>query len=190
MNRILLASGSEKAGEVITNLLKQLNFENILTTNNSQDIYKLVKNYEFSLIIINSPLNDEFGKDLAIFLAENYDCGIVFICKQELFTEMSDILSPHGIGMVLNPLNKIVFEQAVKLSLATYNRLLSLRLENQKLQAKLEEIKIVNRAKFVLMQYLKLTEPQAHRYIEKNAMDRRLSKFQVAENVLKTYEMT
>jgi response regulator NasT len=60
--------------------------------------------------------------------------------------------------------------------------------ENAKLQVKLDEIKMVNRAKCVLMQYLKLTEPQAHRYIEKQAMDTRETKLEVAKSILLRYE--
>ena len=65
---------------------------------------------------------------------------------------------------------------------------MGLRNENFKLQSKIEEIRLVNRAKCVLIQYLKLTEPQAHRYIEKQAMDTRQTKKDVAEKILKTYE--
>ena len=60
--------------------------------------------------------------------------------------------------------------------------------ENNKLQKKIEEIRIVDRAKLVLVQVLSMTEPQAHRYIEKQAMDMRQSRTTVAENILKTYE--
>ena len=50
------------------------------------------------------------------------------------------------------------------------------------------EVRLVARAKCILMQYLNMTEAQAHRYIEKQAMDMRLSRLNVAENILKTYE--
>ena len=49
-------------------------------------------------------------------------------------------------------------------------------------------MKVVARAKCALMQSLKMTEAEAHRYIEKQAMDLRLSKREVAENILKIYE--
>ena len=66
--------------------------------------------------------------------------------------------------------------------------MLGLRDENIQLQQKIEEIRLVDRAKCALIQYLNLTEAQAHRYIEKQAMDLRLSRRQVAEAILKTYE--
>ena len=49
------------------------------------------------------------------------------------------------------------------------------------------EIRLVNRAKWVLINELKMDEPQAHRYIEKQAMDRCVSKKAVAEEIVKTY---
>ncbi|MFA6841361.1 MAG: ANTAR domain-containing protein, partial [Sphaerochaetaceae bacterium] len=67
-------------------------------------------------------------------------------------------------------------------------RLVSLRSENSKLQRKIEEIKLVDRAKWALIQYLHMNEQQAHRYIEKQAMDLRQSRRDVAERIIKTYE--
>ena len=46
----------------------------------------------------------------------------------------------------------------------------------------------MNRAKWSLIECLKMTEEQAHRYIEKQAMDERLSKRAVAEAIIKTYK--
>ena len=47
----------------------------------------------------------------------------------------------------------------------------------------------MDRAKCVLIQYLNMTETQAHRYIEKQAMDLRTTRRQIAEGILKTYEV-
>jgi response regulator NasT len=66
--------------------------------------------------------------------------------------------------------------------------MISLHNENVKLQRKIEEIRLVDRAKCTLIEVLKFSEPQAHRYIEKQAMDLRCTRKQVAENILKTYE--
>ena len=52
----------------------------------------------------------------------------------------------------------------------------------------MDEIRVVNRAKWVLIEYLHMNEAQAHRYIEKQAMDMRLTRREVAESLIKTYE--
>lgn len=51
-----------------------------------------------------------------------------------------------------------------------------------------EEMSLIDRAKLALMLYLNMSEPMAHRYIEKRAMDMRLTKKEIAKNILKTYE--
>ena len=58
----------------------------------------------------------------------------------------------------------------------------------QTLEEKIEEIRLVNRAKWLLIECLGMTEPEAHRYIEKQSMDQRISKREAAEAVIKTYK--
>ena len=55
-------------------------------------------------------------------------------------------------------------------------------------EEKIDEIRLVNRAKWLLIECLGMTEPEAHRYIEKQSMDRRVSKREVAQAVIKTYQ--
>jgi response regulator NasT len=67
--------------------------------------------------------------------------------------------------------------------------MLMLQNQNEKLQKKIEEMRMVDRAKCALIQYLRMTEQQAHRHIEKQAMDTRQTKMQVARDIVNTYEM-
>ena len=55
------------------------------------------------------------------------------------------------------------------------------------IEEKMEEIRIVNKAKWLLISEIKMDEPEAHHYIEKQAMDRCISKRTVAEEIIKTY---
>ena len=65
-----------------------------------------------------------------------------------------------------------------------------LRIFEQKtvsVEEKTEEIRLVNRARWLLINYLKMEEPDAHRYIEKLAMDRCVPKREIAAEIIKTY---
>ena len=55
-------------------------------------------------------------------------------------------------------------------------------------EKKIEEIRLVNRAKWLLIECLGMKESDAHRYIEKQAMDLRISKSEMAENIIRTYK--
>lgn len=62
--------------------------------------------------------------------------------------------------------------------------MLGLQRENVRLNEKLEELRLVSRAKGALMRVLGMTEPQAHHYIEKQAMDLRATRREVARRIL------
>lgn len=85
------------------------------------------------------------------------------------------------------PLSASLFQQSLSLIYATRERVKRVEKENIDLRAKIEEIRIVDRAKCVLIACLKMSEPEAHNYIEKQAMDTRMTKCKVAEKILKTY---
>ena len=57
-------------------------------------------------------------------------------------------------------------------------------MNNMTIEEKMAEIKIVNRAKWVLIDRYGLSEPDAHRYIEKNAMDNGISKRAAADRII------
>lgn len=189
MERVLLISGSSKGLDMLVQLIRSAGNYEISALSAGNEARRIINHKEFELIIINAPLSDEFGHELSIDIAEKTSSGVVLICKAEISEDVSDKVGDYGVFVVSKPLNKTLFFQALKLVSAARSRILGIRNENVKLQSKIEEIRLINRAKCTLMQYLKFTEPQAHRYIEKQAMDLRKTKAEVAQTILKTYEL-
>ena len=71
---------------------------------------------------------------------------------------------------------------------ASNHRLLLLRQENQRLQEKLAQVRLVSRAKCCLIELGHMTEAEAHRCIEKKAMDTRRDRAEVAQEILDSYD--
>lgn len=188
MNKILLVSRKGKSKDMLTQLLEMDASPEIITAFTEEDAISHMEKNEFDLVIINSPLEGKAGIELAMFTAEKYTSGILFAVQNKFADAVAQKLEPYGILVVGKPIVRAFFNQAVKYSEVTRNRVLSLKEENMHLQLKLEEMKIINRAKCVLIQYLSMSEMQAHKYIEKQAMDMRQSKYRVAKQILKAYE--
>ena len=55
-------------------------------------------------------------------------------------------------------------------------------------EKKIEELRIVNRAKWLLIERLHMTEEDAHGYIRRQAMDNRITQREAAEDILRTYQ--
>ncbi len=187
MGRVLLVSGSADGKEILSRLIKDMGYNCVSQTQSGNEARRLTGQGEYDLIVINSPLSDEFGREFAVKAAETTNSGIILICRQDIYDDLSDKLSSSGIFVLSKPLNKSAFSQTMRLAAATRLRMLGHN-NNLKLQSKTEEIKLINRAKTCLMQYLKFTEPQAHRYIEKQAMDTRQTRKEVAKHILSIYE--
>ena len=61
--------------------------------------------------------------------------------------------------------------------------------KTETLKSEVAELKIVDRAKFLLMDKLGLSEEEAHKHLEKQAMDLCIRKSDAAKRVIMTYEM-
>lgn len=185
----LIVSGTEKGSNLIEDLMRNTSgISDFFYTRNGSEARRILIENSYDIIIINTPLADEFGHDLALYASTNTVSGLILIVKSEIYEEICDRVEDYGILVLSKPLSRQTFYSAVKLVSATQKRLLILEKENMKLQKKIEEIRLVDRAKCVLIQYLNMTEAEAHRYIEKQAMDMRKTKKTIAENILNTYD--
>lgn len=185
---VLVVSSGQKINDFLSEVLEPATYSPVVFAKSGGEARNILITQSFDLIIINAPLSDEFGSDLALKLTENAVCAVILIVKSELYDEVSDQVEQFGVLAVSKPTTRPVFMQVLRVSIATLERLRRLEKENKKLSLKLDEIKLVNRAKWVLIEYLKMSEPQAHRYIEKQAMDMRITKREVAESIIRNYE--
>ena len=185
--RVLVVSTGEKGRAALCGLLQSGGFQKLSTAAAGGDARRTLLESEFDLVVLNAPFPDEFGDDLAAVCAEQ-SCGVILIVKAEQADELAAKVEDYGVLVVEKPVNRQLFFQAVRLVLAARRRALGLKRETVRLQDKIEEIRLVSRAKCVLIEVLGMTEPQAHRYIEKQAMDLRCTRREVAQSVLGTYE--
>lgn len=188
MGRILIVSSSEKTAKALCELVGEAGDHQVYTVNSAEHAKQIIASADFDAVIINMPLPDEPGIALAERITLTTAACVMLIVKAELAGKVTERCEKSGIIILQKPVSKPVFFQTFKLACSMQNRMTGLKSENNQLKVKLDETKIIGRAKCVLIQYLGMTEPMAHRYIEKQAMDMRLAKTTIAENILKTYE--
>jgi len=188
LDSVLVVSSTDKSQDFLSEFLRAHDYSKITAVKSGGEARRLLNQNDFDLVVINAPLRDESGEDLSLMVTEISLAGVILLVKSEIADEVSAKVEDFGVFVLPKPLSRQMFFQALKLMAASRNRLLGLQNENVRLQRKIEDIRLVDRAKCVLIQHLNLTEAQAHRYIEKQAMDRRITKREVAEGILNTYE--
>ena len=156
------------------------------TVNSCAAARKAVKESIYDIVIINSPLKDEFGEKLAIEVSKMSYTQVLTIVKSDCFDLISEKTETNGVLVVSKPVNKPMFWSALKLAKSSLLKVKKIQEENDKLKKKLESTKLIDRAKWLLVSYVGMNENDAHKYIEKQAMDLRITKREVAEGILKT----
>lgn len=89
-----------------------------------------------------------------------------------------------AMAYLVKPFTQVDLVPAIEMAVSRFSELSLLESEVADLSDRLETRKAVDRAKSILQEQLSLSEPDAFRWIQKTAMDLRLSMRQVAEGVL------
>ena len=184
MDRILIVSSSESGTKVLTDLLRSAGFENITASSSAADARRRSTIESYDLSIINMPLSDETGKELSFDIADKNVSGVITIVNNGHEQIIGSFGRKKGIYIVMKPLNRRMFLDAVVFVLTAQKQKLRLIKKNEELARALTDLKIITKAKFLLMERNGMSEENAHHFIERSAMDQRLSKRYVAEAVI------
>ena len=187
MEQILIVSSSEAGKQHLEAFVTEQHDADITVAVKGSDARNLLEEQVFDLVIVNCPLSDEHGEAIA---RKAYAAGmmVLLLVRTEYADAVWERIRETGIYMVPKPLKRTVFLQTIQCIRMQKEQLQRLEREKERLNRKIQDSAFINRAKLVLMQVLKLSEPQAHHYIEKQAMDLRITKREVAEGVINTYE--
>lgn len=185
-HRVLLASSSEKGKAQWEKLLGEGGFRDLGFAASGGEARRLLLSGDWDILVVNAPLSDEFGHQLVMDAAEE-GCGALLVVKSELWEEVSARVTSSGVLTLGKPFSRGIFAQALGLLQASQAKAERYRAENEKLRAKLEELRVISRAKCLLVEYLHLNEEQAHKYIERQAMEERRTRRAIAEEILREY---
>ena len=185
--RVLIVSGGSKLFEYFSSLLPPADFYPITKAGSASEARRMLLQTGADIVIIDTPLPDGFGTDFALDIA-GQSLGVMLVVKAELYERVCYKVEDAGILTVSKPNSRQVLYSSVRLLAALSARLQKSESRNRSLQEKMADIRVVNRAKWLLIEHLGLSEDDAHRLIEKRAMDERISRRQVAEGIISSYE--
>ncbi len=188
MGRALIICDAPKGTELYKELLSQNDFKGITVVENGHEAKRLLLDKDFEICLINAPLRGENGQELSIDIAEKNICQVILVVKTEYLDEITSRVEDYGVITVGKPISKPLLWSALKLAKVAQRRITMAQRENAKLQSKIEQLKLVSRAKCLLISYEGMTEPEAHRYIEQTAMNDRKPREEIAMSIVNKYE--
>lgn len=111
-------------------------------------------------------------------------CGTAVIVSKESVPLAEELLAGSGAAVLPSDVALPVLLGVLRAEAKAGERLFAVSGEIDRLREKLRTEKLISRAKLVLM-VRGMNEEEAHRFLEKQAMDRRISRAAVAEEVLR-----
>lgn len=185
--KALIASSSEDFRNNISLMLGEAGITDVSVTDGS-NIRELFASREYDLLITILPVESRSALEDISFISHSYMTGQIVFSPARIYDEISSRLAGTNTVILPRSAPKSMILSAIQCTAAYKAKLDMLKNENASLRNTVNEMKLVNRAKCVLMEYLRISEKDAHRQIQKRAMDNRTTLTEIAADIIKTYE--
>jgi response regulator NasT len=187
-NSVLIVSGSERSRATLAEVFSSSRYSPVTTRGSAAEVRRFVLDAPHSLVFINTPLPDETGVQLALDLSSSRNCCVALIVPGDSYDQMNEQVEDAGIITLSRPVTGQQLRQAAAMMSATRTKLADMEKKTATLEEKMEEIRLVNRAKWMLIERRGMDEATAHRYIEKLAMDARQTRRLVAQTLIRSLD--
>ncbi len=184
---VLIVSAAENLNTALSLLLPEVKYSPVHVRTNISAAKRAFAEQAYDYVIINSPLPDDPGIRFAIDSCDFSGTIVLLMVRAEFQADINEKVTEHGVFTLSKPTSKPALMNALSWMSSARERLRKTEKKTLSMEEKMEEIRIVNKAKWLLISENNMEEPQAHRYIEKQAMDRCTSRRKIAEEILKTY---
>ena len=184
---VLIVSASEKFQCSLLPLLPESAYSPIVTAASVGEAERARTGQDFDFVFVNSPLPDDAGIHFAIDCCRAGETVTLLFAAAALYDSIQSRVEKHGVFVLPRPVPRDAILRGLSWMTAARERLRGYEKRTRPIEEKMEEIRLVNRAKWLLICELKMSEPDAHHYITHQAMDRCAPKRTVAEEIIRLY---
>lgn len=188
LHSMLVVSGAENFGRIVKNEIISGQFMSIDMKVSGTSARQIFAERFYDIIVVNMPLADESGLEFAMDIAEQGNASVLLVCPNERYVDVLDMVTDDGILAIAKPFPRGRLSHAIRYLMAEQKKRRLLQKKIEKTEEKLNELRVVSKAKVVLVEKEHMTEEDAHRLIGKKAMDNGISRRLAAERILDEYE--
>ena len=184
--RVVVAEDESLIRLDLVEMLREEGYDVVGEAADGQQAVELAVELRPDLVIMDVKMPRRDGIDAASEIAEKRIAPVVILTafsQRELVEKARDA---GAMAYLVKPFTKADLMPAVELAASRFSEISALESEIADLQDRLETRKLIEKAKGILMESQSLTEPQAFKWIQRAAMDRRTTMKAVAEVVIET----
>ena len=103
MPSALIASAGNNANEYLAKHVAELGYLRPTIVASGGEARRRMGDIDFEVVIINTPLPDEFGHELSTYAVEKSNAGVILLAKAGTADQISDKLQQHGVLVLAKP---------------------------------------------------------------------------------------
>lgn len=182
--RVVVAEDEALIRMDIVEVLGEAGFDVVGEASDGETAVALVRDLLPDLVVMDITMPKLDGLSAAEIIGKERLAPVVMLtafAQPEFVARASEA---GAIAYVVKPFTPERLLPQVEVALARYQEILAVELQYADALERLETRKLLDRAKGLLLEKMKLSEPEAFRWIQKASMDRRLTMGEVAQAVI------
>lgn len=186
--RIAVADDEPDMQDYFRTILPRLGHTVVSVASTGQELVDQCRESQPELVITDIKMPDMDGIDAAAYIYRNSPVPIILVSAFHDAEFIRRAEADHILAYLIKPIKAADLEPAIAIALRRFEQFQALRKETSDLRQALEDRKIIERAKGVLMKKANLEENDAFRRLQKLASDRNRKLIEVAHMILTAEE--
>lgn len=180
--KILIIMQDQKKGKVYQNLFLNSGFKTALLTDDPFKGIRILRTQEIQLILLDDTFQGMSFKQFADVI-DYENLGAIIILGTDSLPSLQDF-PPSVYGILNTPVSREMLLNSARMAIRQYKINNRLKEELKDLRKKLSDKKVIDQAKFFLMDKYKIDESEAYDRLRKVSMDKRVSIRKLAESII------
>ena len=149
---VLIVTASDSFTTKIMPLLPVTDYWPVTTVHSVGEARRRIAEAAFDIVLINAPLPDDFGMQLAVDICTGSGAGVLLLVRNDQFDDIYARVVGYGVLTLSKPTGMQMVAQNLRILCATRERMRRMEAKQATVEERIEEIRLVNRAKWLLIE--------------------------------------
>jgi response regulator NasT len=182
--RVLIADDETLHNLALTSQLETLGHEVVATASNGKEAVELARQTQPDIALLDIRMPQMSGPEAAHQIAQDRPIPIIILSAYSDARTVDEAIKAPVFHYLVKPVDPDDLAPAIAVARARFDEWLDARRQRDMLELKLEERKIVERAKGLLMESRGLSEREAYRFLQKTSQDKNTPMVDLAKKIL------
>lgn len=182
--RVLIADDEALHNLALSSQLETLGHQVVATATNGREAVELARECNPDIAFLDIRMPTMTGPEAALEIARDKPIPMIILSAYSDARTVEQAIKAPIFHYLVKPVDPDDLAPAIAVARARFEEWLDARRERDRLELRLEERKIVERAKGLLMETRGLTEREAYRFLQKTSQDKNTPMVDLARKIL------